>query len=223
MKKLVVILMILCTGIIFAQETSSGEVVINDESETVAPAEETADLPKERKNAVSWNTFPLFKGIVSSESNLSSEPDIDFSLFSLALDYERLIVPHISLGADIDMYFGKVGLDEPLDDLDVFYFSLSVNGRYYFMSEKAEKFFLGALIGFNVLSVDGKTSYEDGGFGSIYAEIEAGYRLFFTNMFFVEPSVSYVISKSPSMVEGFGMSNPLPSEWEGGLSIGIAF
>jgi hypothetical protein len=214
MKKMVLILILLgiVAGNIFAQETVTDEAAT--ETETIA-VEETADIPKERKNAVSLNLFPLFKGFVASEtSNL-----VDSAFFDLAVNYERLVVPHISIGADIDAYFGKSV------DVDLVYFNLSLAGRYYFMSEKAEKFYLGALIGFNVLSVDEETSFEDGGFGGFYAELQAGYRLFFTEAFFVEPSVSYVLSKAPLDPTGSVPDHliPLPSDWEGGLSIGVAF
>jgi len=161
------------------------------------------------KNAIGWDIIPLINGILASDS------DNDVVYVAFAFSYERLIVPHFSIGPELDMYFGKVGEELDGDDIPYFYFGLGAAGRYYPMSADLEKFFFGTTLGFNAQSIDGKTKEEDGGFAGIYISLKAGYKLMFGNNFFVEPSMSYYLSKY-----NFG---PTPIGWQGGLRIGVRF
>jgi hypothetical protein len=152
------------------------------------------------KNAVMLDLMPLFKGILMSDG----DHDLIFVPFSLA--YERQIAPHFSIGPELDLYFGKYG--KPY-----MYFSMAMFGRYYPMSPNMEKFFLGAVLGFNVQSIDGKTGNEYGGFAGPLLGLRAGYRLLLGKIFFVEPSMAYVYSKSADWALG----------WQGGLRLGVQF
>jgi hypothetical protein len=179
---------------IFAQEGSEAEST-------------EAKAPGERKNAISLDLIPLFKGIIALDS------DADTGFFCMALGYERLIAPHFTIGAEIDLYPGQFW------DVDYMYFSLAAVGRYYPMSERLEKLYLGTHVGFNVQAIDGKTGAEYGGFSGLLIGLEAGYKLMLGKMFFVEPSMSYTYSKSGEL---FGMV-PLNLGWQAGLRIGISF
>ena len=116
--------------------------------------------------------------------------------------------PHFSVGAGLDMHFGK------LYDIDTFYFALAAQGRYYPLSEKSEKIFLGASLGFNSLTNDGDTDY--GGFVGLTTSLSAGYKLMLFRKLSVEPSMSFFLSK-------IGVSPVTPLGWQGGLKIGITF
>jgi hypothetical protein len=154
-------------------------------------------------NAASLDLFPLFKGIIAADN------DDKTGYFDLALGYERLVAPHFSVGGDLDLYFGKTS------DLDTFYFGLGLKGRWYPLSEQAEKLFIGTGLGFNSLSIDGSTKGKKGGFVGLTAELKAGWRLMFSQ-FFVEPSMAYVYSK-------FGLAEVTPLGWQAGLRIGLVF
>jgi hypothetical protein len=191
------------------------------------PAAETPEpaAPGVKKNAVTLDMIPLLKGLIAYDS------DADTSFFCVAAAYERLVAPHFSFGAEIDVYPGKVF------DVDYLYFSLALAGRFYSMSEYMEKFFIGASLGFNSQSIDGKTKAEYGGFTGLLVSLKAGYKLLFTDTFFVEPSLSYTYSKSGFGLSGssddssdssdwfgfFGMTTPPNNGWEAGLRIGISF
>jgi len=193
MKKIFCVLLLICAGagMVFAQEE--------------AKTEEDA-APGIRKNAVSLDAIPLFKGFVASDFDSSS------FFFCMAFAYERLLVPHFTVGAELDLYPGKV------DNESYMYFGMAANGRFYPMSEYMEKLFLGAQLGFNVQSVDGKTNSKYGGFAGLTVGLEAGYKLLFGKMLFVEPSMSYTYSKSG--VSFFG-STPHNVGWQAGLRIGV--
>jgi len=187
MKKIVCIMALTCAimGGAFAQQK---------------PAE-PVETPKEEINSAALDVFQLLKGFVASSE--------DFFGFNLSASYERLIAPHYSIGPDLDFYYASV------NDTPTVYFSLAAEGRYYPVSANFEKFFLGATLGFNVLLVDGKAKAENGGFAGLITSLKAGYKLIASKNFFIEPSMSYVLSKSGSL------STPLG--WQGGLRLGYIF
>lgn len=183
---LAVVLLLASAGMAFSQETSSGE----------------------RKNAVTLNLMPLFKGFLAADS------DSDTSFFCIAASYERLVAPHYSIGGQIDLYPGK------LFDVDYMYFGIAAAARFYPMSENMEKFFLGANLGFNVQSIDGSSKAEDGGFAGLLVGLEAGYRLLLGGLI-IEPSMAYVYSKTSELA--FMGASVTPLGWQAGLRIGFAF
>lgn len=195
---------------------------------TPAPAK-PAEGSKEVKNVIGLDMFQLLKGFIATDT------DSKFSVFIVSAAYERLLVPHFSIGADLDLYFMKC------DKIDGIYFGLSAEGRYY-PSANFDKFFVGTTVGFNSLSIDGKTKPENGGFVGLTTSLKIGYKLITSKKIYLEPSLSYVLSKSsggvsPSFDIGdiFGSGDidvslpaafpapPTPLGWNGGLRIGIAF
>jgi len=197
MRKVFCVLLLVCAGagMIFAQEKAAAE--------TAEPA-----APGVKKNAVTLDTIPLFKGFLATDS------DEDISFFCIAAAYERLVAPHFSFGVEVDVYPGKLG------DVDYMYFSGAAAGRFYPMSEKLEKVFVGASLGFNSQSIDGKSKAEDGGFTGPLVSLKAGYRILFNDAFFAEPSMSYTYAKTNG--ELWGMT-PQGLGWQGGLRIGVSF
>jgi hypothetical protein len=159
-----------------------------------------------KKSAITIDLMPLFKGFIASDRNA------DTFLFCFSTAYERLIRPHFSIGFGMDLYPGKIF------DIDVFYFSMVTTGRFYPMSGQMEKLFLGTILGFNVLSIDGRTRADDGGFLGLLIGLNAGYRLMMGNIFFVEPSMSYTYAKT-----GVIFNPPHNIGWQAGLRIGIEF
>ena len=103
------------------------------------------------KNAVTLDLMTLFKGFIASDSNSDS------FFGCMAFGYERLILPHFSVGAELDLYPGK------FYDKNFLFFGLAAAARYYPMSENMEKFFMGTLVGFNLLSLDGKINVDSSG------------------------------------------------------------
>ena len=199
MKKALCILLLVCviTGAAFAQQKPA------------ATAEASG-----KNNAVALDLFQLFKGFVASDT------DRNFGVFILSAAYERLLVPHFSLGADLDMYF--MGLH----DKPGFYFSLAAEGRYYPQSVNFEKFFVGTTLGFNVLSLDGKTKSDEGGFFGLIVSLKTGYKVITSKNIYMEPSLGYVLSKSSAaggLLALFGAGIPTPNGWNGGLRVGFAF
>jgi hypothetical protein len=188
----VAVLTLVCAGTAFAQQR---------------PAAKPAT--PERKNALALDAFQLFKGFIATDS------DNGFSDFAVSASYERLVAPHFSIGADMDFQFLKFEVDGG-DDVDGLYFSIAAEGRYY-PSANFEKFFLGTTLGYNQLSIDGKTKPENGGFTSMIISLKMGYKLVTKSGFYLEPSLAYVLSKSSIVFI------PTPLGWNGGLRIGIAF
>jgi hypothetical protein len=200
----VVILALICAGTAFSQARQPAPAPAQPGRAAAGAASSTA------KNAISLDIMPLFKGI------LSSDQDAETLYIPISLGYERWIIPHMSIGLNLDMYFGKVGEEPDGDDIPYFYFGMAIAWRYYPMSDNMEKFFVGAIIGFNAQAIDGKTKSEDGGFVGPIVGVSLGYRAFLGKVFFVEPSLGYVYSK----YNGFG---PTPLGWQGGLRLGVAF
>ena len=194
-----------------------------------------AQKSAESKNGVAWDVFPLFKGFIASDKDLI---DINFSAA-----YERLIVPHFSIGPDVEAYFSKFYRASGI----AFYFSLAAEGRYYPMAN-FDKFFVGTTVGFNLLSIDGRMGEEDGGFIGLLTSLKMGYKVVPTKHFYIEPSLSYVLSKTSVFSGGSGGGGllggildeilggdigstsslgipgiPTPLGWQCGLRVGFAF
>jgi len=214
MKRILCILILACIVSVsaFAQQKPA----------TTAPA--TAKAAAGNENSLGIDLFQMTKGFIASDS------DAKFFCFIISAGYERLIAPHFSIGGDVDMYF----ID--FDGTGGFYFGLAGEGRYYPQSTNFEKFFLGATLGFNLLSVDGKTKPDDGGFFGLTTSLKAGYKLLVGKNMYLEPSLAYVLSKQssgPSFSGGsiFGIalpsfsfpSVPTPCGWNGGLRLGFTF
>jgi hypothetical protein len=231
MKKMVcILLMMTCAGMVFAQAKAADPAV-------PAAAPETAPAPESAKNGIALDLFPLFKGIIASDSS----GDEKISYFCIAAGYERLIVPHLSIGAALNLYFGNYKYSVPGFSLekDGNYFSLAGELRIYPQSEDFEKAFVGATLGFNMLSLDGKSDPKDGGFTGLTTSLKAGYKLITSKGIYIEPSLSYVLSKSSFLSGGGGgdewgnaggheggggtLTIPTPLGWEGGFRIGFAF
>jgi len=206
MKKIVCILVLHCVimGAAFAQQKAA------------APAEASDG----KKNAIGFDAFQLFRGIIASGDNgLYNFTDIAFSSA-----YERLLVPHFSLGGDLDFYYLNFDVDGY--DTSGFYFSMAAEGRYYLLENMNGAFF-GTTLGFNVLSIDGETSIDKGGFMGLITSLKMGYKVMIKS-FYLEPSLAYVYSKSSiinSLLEFFGddFSIPTPNGWYPGLRLGFAF
>ena len=167
-------------------------------------------------NSVSLDLFPLFKGFLSYDS------DTNYAFFCFALGYERTISPHFGLCVYFDLFPGKVGYEKPEKEegkISYMYVSGRLGGRYYPMSEYSEKFFLGASLGINRQSVDGKSKPERGGFTGLIVDLQAGYKLVLPPKIYVEPSMSYVLSKSGNY-PGVSVT---PLGWQGGLRVGYTF
>jgi hypothetical protein len=167
-----------------------------------AHAAATKSGANDSKNSIALDAFPLLKGSIASTD--------DFSDISISVAYERLVIPHFSIGPDLEMYF----MSYENDDFMHFYFSLTAEGRYYTDAD-FEKFFFGTTLGFNLLAVDGKTKAKYGGFSGLTTSLKGGYKLIFSESFYMEPSMSWVLSKSVNL--------PTPLGWQGGLRIGFAF
>jgi len=166
-----------------------------------------------QKSSFGVDLFQLVKGFIASDN------DNDYQVIIASGGYELLVAPHFSVGVDATAYFisykvvndGKSGL----------YLSVAADGRYYPMSEKFEKFFIGTTVGFNSLSLDGSTKPTDGGFQGLVASMKVGYKLIMKGNIYLEPSMSYVLSKRGSTL--LGASVPTPNGWNAGLRFGIAF
>jgi len=195
MKRLncLLVLALVCTGLVFAQEQT----------------EENIDIkPVTRKNAITLDLMTLFKGFIASDSNSGT-------IFGcMAFAYERLIFPRFSIGAEVDLYPGT------LNNKSFMFFGLAAAARYYPMSEYMEKLFFGVLIGFNLLSTEGKIDVDKGDFTGMFAGLRAGYKLPIKNKFFIEPSMSYIYSKT-----NFEYMGLIPHNfgWQASLRAGISF
>jgi hypothetical protein len=216
-KALLFALLCLCVGFAFSLDSKvKPNPKPKQKTAAAAPAEAAESAPEgsdspgsgppaaSAKIAISLDLFPLARGIIWSDS------DANNSLFALVPVFEYLVYPHFTVGAAADLYFGKYM------DIGVFYLGLALHGRYYPLSEGLEKFFIDAGLGFNALSYDGSFKKEEGGFSGMTLSLRAGYKLMFTDRFFVEPSMGFVYAKT-------GSSIPTPSGWQPGLNIGFAF
>ena len=162
--------------------------------------------PGVKENAITLDTIPLVKGFIASDN------DSNTFFFCIAAAFERLVAPHFTAGAEIDLYPGK------LNNTSYIYFGLAAVGRYYPMSEYMEKFFIGANLGFSTQAIDGKSDAKSGGFFGLRMGLEAGYKVLMGEMFFMEPSLSYTYEKSGLLM---GMA-PLNLGWQAGLRLGVS-
>ncbi|MDR1398445.1 MAG: hypothetical protein LBJ41_00785 [Treponema sp.] len=153
--------------------------------------------------AVGGDAMPLLKGFTWSDG------DKENFLFALAPSFEYHIIPHFSVGATMDLWFGQES------SKGIFYFGLAAQGRWYPLSEGLDKLFVGTLLGFNVLSYDGKTKSSEGGMAGLVTGLKAGWKLMFGSIF-VEPFMSYIYTKTPRDI-------PTYNDWQAGLTIGATF
>jgi len=171
-------------------------------------AQEQIDTePVTRNNAVTWDLMTLLKGFIASDSNT------DTVFGCMTFGYERLILPRFSIGAELDVYPGT------LYDESYLYFGLAAAARYYPLSVNMEKLFIGALVGFNMQFIDGKMDADSEGFSGLFAGLRAGYKLQITDMFFIEPSLSYIYSKTNFEFLGIAPHN---YGWQVSLRLGIS-
>jgi hypothetical protein len=157
------------------------------------------------KMAAGLDAMPLLKGFIWTDY------DENTSLFALSPFFEYRVVPHYSVGGTMDLWFGKAS------GINGFYFALTGRGRWYPLSEGFDKFFVEAMLGFSVLSVDGKTDAANGGMSGLLTGLKAGWKLMFGPKFFAEPSMAYVYAKTNSI------DVPTPLDWQAGLSVGMVF
>jgi len=176
-----------------------------------------ASAAKVRKNAIGMDLFPLFTGIVASEGSdfngWGTLIGLDF-----AFSYERLLVPHFSIGADMDI---TVALAIPKSGDTVSGFLLGLGGelRYYPVSEDLKGLFVGGTLGLELFFNDGKLGVKDGGYFSMTTSVKLGYKAMTRIGLFFEPSIAYVVSES-----GGGLG----SHWgmgtlNAGFRLGFAF
>ena len=209
------VLALFTAGIVFAQARQPAPAAPAPAPAPAAPAKETA---KEIKNSFSVDLFPLVKGFTASgeyDAFVPGEDDkINTFIFSAALGYERFVKPNYTFGAGLDFYFGDIG-----GEYNSIYFALYAQLRWYLMKEEYSKLFLGADIGINTLSNDGKT--ENGGFFGLFGAVKIGYRILGKGKMYAEPSISYVTSKIGGF--GSGYSVPTPIGLQGGFRLGWVF
>ena len=166
----------------------------------------TVALVKEAEGAekaIAIDTFPLIKGFIAKDS------DAKTSYIDIAASYEQVWIPNFSLGVNIDAYKIKY------DSIGALYLAGAGEFRHYPLSKGFDKFFMGAILGINRFTVDGKT--KNGGFTSLFTALKVGYKIVFTGKsIYAEPSMSYVLSK-------VGDPSVIPLGWQGGLRIGYLF
>jgi hypothetical protein len=172
-----------------------------------APAKPAEGSQNELKNALGFDLFQSFKGFIASDS------DSKYSVFIISAGFEHLIAPHFSIGGDLDTYLLK------FNTIGGSYFGLAFEGRYYPVSN-FDKFFLGATLGFNALTIDGSSKTEDGGFTGLTTSLKVGYKVILKKTIYLESSLAYVLSKSGG---GFFYDIPTPLGWNGGLRFGFLF
>jgi len=205
MKRILCILVLACLVLsaAFAQQ-----------KQPAAPTPEksaAAETSKEKKSSFGVDLFQLVKGFIASDN------DNDFSLIIISGGYEMLVAPHFTIGVDADAYL--ISYKAGNDGKNGLYLSVTADGRYYPMSENFEKFFIGTTVGFNSLSLDGSTKPANGGFQGLVASMKVGYKLIMKGNIYLEPSMSYVLSKRGSAL----LAVPTPYGWNAGLRLGIAF
>jgi len=175
---------------------------------TPAPAPAPAKQASSAKvNAIGADAFQLVKGFIATDK------DSDLSVNIIVASYERLISPHYSIGADLDMYFITSGKGNA--KIESTYFNIAAEGRYYPASENLEKFFIGTTLGFSKLKIDKPLA--DYGFSGLSTSLKIGYKVITQKGLFMEPSLAYVLQKSSLY------SNGIPLGWNGGFRLGYAF
>jgi hypothetical protein len=226
MKKIICILILTCViiGAAFAQQKPATPAPAPAPAKPAAPAPAPAAAPaasSDKANAFGADLFQLVKGFIAS--------DDDFKVFIIVAGYERLVSPHFSIGAAFDVYF--LTNVPGTGDKNGNYLNIALEGRYYTSSENFDKFFVGTTLGYSLLSIDGKTKAEDGGFSGLSTSLKMGYKYMAKSGFYIEPSLAYVLSKSsngkdiniPGIINISTPSIPTPNGWNGGLRLGFVF
>ena len=212
MKKMACVLVLACVIMAgaFAQQKP-----------TTAPAEpakpaasSAAPAAKVFKNSVGMDVVPFFAGLIDwHELN-----DVyKYFEFQFSFSYERLIVSHFSIGGNMDIGFGKWDYEHGKDH-DWGYFCINAEGRYY-PTANFDKFFVGAALGFNLFSFDGKTKEKDGGFFGLYFAVKTGYKVITSKGFYMEPSLSYILSEVNPLTAQYCN----PNGFQVGLRLGFSF
>jgi hypothetical protein len=164
------------------------------------------------KNALSIDAAPFLRGLVA----MSDNPDVGF--FGTGLFYERLFGSRFSLGGRFDFFFG--GYDNGVTDVDIRYLAASAHGRVYPLAQGLQKWYLDLGIGFNTIDVGSRNDE-----GGLTFALKTGYKYFFNDAIFVEPSIALVYADNisgafPSLR---GAQDPSPFGWTPGLLIGLSF
>jgi hypothetical protein len=212
MKKFVCILILICVimGAAFAQAkpATPAPAPTPAPAKPATPAPAPAAASSGKVNAIGVDLFQLVKGFIAQED--------EFSVFIIVAGYERLVSPHFTIGAALDMYFITSGSGNT--KVESKYFNAAAEGRYYPSSENFDKFFVGTTLGFSQLSVDGSTKPEKGGFSGLSTSLKMGYKVITAKGLYLEPSLAYVLQKTS--LGGLGL---LPLGWNGGLRLGWVF
>jgi hypothetical protein len=217
MKKRICVLLLTFAvmGAAFAQEQP-------EEAQAETKAVTKVATKRGRENSIALDVFPLFNGFIAADI------DAGFTDFAISASFERLVVPHFSIGGNMDIQFLRFEVKGG-DDRNGSYFGMSAEGRYY-PTENFEKFFLGATLGFYVVSRAGKTNYKyvndsiqrvDDKFleGSLTVSLKMGYKYITKSGFYMESSLAYALSKQQSID---GIVIPTPIGWQGGLRFGFS-
>jgi hypothetical protein len=167
---------------------------------------------QEKRHSVMIDTVPLFSGIIVSDD------DSDLSCFGLAAAYEFNIAPHYSIGARLGFYLGD------RTSIDYSIFMMSAHGRWYPLAEEPEKLFLDVGLGFYSWDVDVPGS---GAHTDLTLELKTGWKHMFNSMFYIEPSLGYVLSDIETITGTWGYqwygSGMGLYQWHLGLGFGIRF
>jgi len=222
-KKIVCILVMACVvmGAVFAQAKPATPAPATPAPAAPAAPAASASAAKVKSNAISMDFIPLFRGLFYATDTDINE---DYIVFPLSVSYERLLVPHFSIGGNVDLYIYKLAEDYDGDDIPGLYFSMAAEGRYYPMAA-FDKLFFGTTFGFNAFSVDGKTKTKDGGFAGLLFSVKTGYKVVMKNIIYLEPSLSYVMSKDSiySLSSSSFGDLMIPGGWTAALRFGVTF
>jgi hypothetical protein len=215
MKKILCVLVLACVimGGAFAQTKPAAAPA----APAAAPAASGGgSSAKVFKNSIGMDVVPFFAGLI----NWDEKEDVyKYTELDLSFSYERLIVSHFSIGGNMDISFGKMDYESRMGkDYDLAYFCLSGEGRYY-PTANFDKFFVGAALGFNLFSFDGKTKEKDGGFFGLFFAVKTGYKVITSKGFYMEPSLSYILSE----VNPLTASYCNPNGFQVGLRLGFSF
>jgi len=167
-----------------------------------------ASANRVRKNAVSLDAFQFFGSFVPIRDKAFS--------FAFPFSYERLIVPHFSIGANLDPYFGISTAGKTVVNV---YFGLNAEARIYPTSENLSGMFFGTTLGVDMYMADGKLDEKKGGYFGLNTSIKTGYKYIFSKGIFLEPSLAYVFSKAGAGIDISG----IPGAFKGSLRVGFAF
>jgi hypothetical protein len=165
-----------------------------------------------KKNALSIDAAPILQGLVV----MSSDSNVRF--FGAGAFYERLLGSRYSLGGRFDFAFGKYDM---VSTMDIKYFAVSAHGRVYPLAQGLQKFYLDAGIGFATIDMDPGSDQ-----GGLTFALKAGYKHFFNDAIFVEPSLALVYGESIGgslAAANRGSPNSPAFEWMPGLLIGLNF